>query len=33
MKKLALIMLVALTALALVPARPSSAQAKVVRIT
>jgi uncharacterized protein with NRDE domain len=33
MKKLALILLVALTALALVPARPSSAQAKVVRIT
>lgn len=33
MKKLAVIMLVALVALALVPARPSSAQAKVVRIT
>jgi hypothetical protein len=33
MKKLAILMLVALTALALIPARPSSAQAKVVRIT
>jgi hypothetical protein len=33
MKKLAVLLLVALTALALVPARPSSAQARVVRIT